>query len=255
MNYEQKLLLDLKRNEHIIQIIKTEDLIKEYEAVKGITKSYTVALLDSLTAIKLLKELGYKTNKLKIKTYANGKSYVIFKGYAAKRDVFRGTKYLTTNPKVIRMAVGPRGIIGSAKGGFVVSFVLSVGIEIFDYIIRDNSTLHHLLGTITTDLIKIGISAISGAAVGLTVGTAVIVGSIGAAPLIAAIVTGIIVGKLLDDLDYQIGATQALIKAYERMGINLKKIKYEFDRNLDWIERNPQIIQCLFGPCSGIRGY
>jgi len=255
MNYEQKLLQDLRRNEYIIQVLSADDLITEYQAVKGMAKAYTVALLDSLTAARLLMELGYRVDQLEVKAYANGKRYVIFKGYAGTREIFRGTRYLTSNPNIVRMAVGPRGIVSSARGGFVIGFVLSVGLEVFDYLIRDDATLSYLLGTISTDLLKIGVSAIAGAAAGLAVGSAAIVGTIAAAPLIAAIVTGVVVGVLLDDLDARLGVTQALIKGYERTGIRLREIEYEFNRQLNWFERNPHMIPCLFGPCSGIRGY
>ncbi len=255
MNYEQKLLQDLRKNEHTIQILSSDDLLAEYQAVKGATKAYTVALLDSTTAIRLLMELGYRVDQLEVRTYANGKSYVIFKGYAGSREIFRGTRYLTSNPQVIRMAVGPRGIVSSARGGFVIGFVLSVSLEVFDYLIRDDATLSHLLGSISTDLVKIGISAIAGAVAGLAVGSAAIIGTIAAAPLIAAIVTGVVVGMVLDELDSRRGVTQALIKGYERFGIRLKEIEYEVNRQLNWLERNPHLIPCLFGPCSGIRGY
>lgn len=60
---------------------------------------------------------------------------------------------------------------------------------------------------------------------------------------------------MLDPIDKRLGATQALIDAYRRAGIRLDEIRWEIGRNLDFLERNPQYIPCLFGPCSVVRGY
>jgi hypothetical protein len=255
MDYEQKLLQDLKKNEHIIQVVEADELLAEYGFVKNTLKSYTAATLDSVTAIRLLKELGYKANQLEIARYGNGKTYVIFKGYAGNREIFKGTRYLTNNPKVVSLGVGPKGIIGSAKSGFVISFVLSVGLEVFDYVIKDDYTINKLLGTLSSDLIKIGLSAIAGAAAGLAVGASVTLGSVAALPLIAAVGVSVLVGIVLEKLDSKLGITAALISSYNNIGIKLKNIKYEINRNVNFFELNPHMIPCLFRPCSGIRRF
>ena len=99
-----------------------------------------------------------------------------------------------------------------------------------------------------------GISSIAAAVAGCAVGSAAIVGSIAAGPLIAAVAVGIITGLVLEEIDKHIGATNALITAYARMSISLREIKSDINRNLKFLERNPQYIPCLFGPCS-VRGY
>ena len=252
MNYEQKLVKDLKKNETVVQILDYDLLIKEWQSTKGTVKtgsSYVAPTLDAITAAKLLKEFGIKADKVTVKQYA-GKKYIIFKGYPGQREIFKGTRYLATNPKVVRMAVGPKGITSSVKSGFVLSVVLSVGIEIFDYFIRDDATLSELLGTITTDLIKIGLSSIAAAAAGLAVGSAAVLGTVASAPLLAAIAVGVVTGLVLEQIDRKLGATNALIRAYESIGVKLREIEYEFNRNINYLERNPHLIPCLFGPCS-----
>lgn len=188
-----------------------------------------------------------------IKEYSDGKKYVILKGYAGTREIFRGTRYLINNPTIIRMAIGPKGIISSAKQGTLVGFVLSVGLEVFEYLINDEATISSLLGTVSTDIIKIGLSAIAGAAMGLAVGSFAILGTVGAAPLIAAIIVGVVTGKVLDKIDSKYGVTKAIIQAYKEIGINLNEIEYKFNRNLNWLNSNPEMIKCLFSPCSGTR--
>lgn len=252
MNYEDKLLKDLKNNESVIQILDFELFVKEWESTKGLLKtgsSFAAPASDSLLATKLLREFGFNAQKVTVKIY-QGKKYIIFKGYPGQREIFKGTRYLIQNPQVVRMAVGPKGIVSSVKSGFILSVVLSVGLEVFDYFIRDDALLSELLGTITSDLIKIGLSSIAAAVAGLAVGSAAILGTVAAAPLIAAIAVGVVTGLVLDQIDRKLGATSALIKAYQNIGLELGQIKYEINRNLNYLERNPQMIPCLFGPCS-----
>lgn len=253
MNAEEKLVQELSKNEQVVQIVPFDELKKEWEALKPGVKTiagYAAPVNDSVLAMKLLHEFGVKPEKVQIKTYA-GKQYVIFKGHAGLRKIFRGTRYLTSNPKVVRLAVGPKGVVKAVKGGFVLTVVLSVGIEIFDFFIKDTATLSHLLGTITSDIVKIGVSSIAGAAAGLAVGSAAVLGSVAAAPIIAAIAVGIITGYVLNKIDSKLGATAALIKAYEKLGIKLREIEYEANRWYNYFESNPSAIMRLFGGSGG----
>lgn len=252
MNAQEKLVQELQSNEQVIQVVPYDELIKEWQVLKPHAKTiagFVSPFNDSVVAAKLLRDFGYQSNKVIVKSYA-GKQYVVFKGYPGGRKIFRGTRYLTENPKVIRMAVGPKGVAKAVKGGFVITVILSVGIEVFDYIIRDTATLSHLLGTVTGDLIKIGVSSIAAAAAGLAVGATAIIGTVAAAPIIAAIAVGVVTVFILNKLDEKYGATAALIAAYEKMGIKLKEIEYEAARWYDYFETNPNEIMRLFGAPS-----
>jgi hypothetical protein len=257
MNLEDKLVTELKNNEQIIHVMPFAELQQEWDGLKDSVKdvaNYVAPAKDASVAAKLLSDFGISPGKVLVKQYA-GKDYVIFKGLPGNRKVFKGTRYLAKNPNVVRMAVGPKGVMKAVKGGFVLTVVLSVGIEVFDYIIRDNATLSELLGTVTGDLVKIGLSTIAGAVAGLVVGSAAVIGSVAAAPLIAAIAVGVATGYFLDKIDSRFGATQALIRGYKQIGINLREIEYEINRNINYLEKNPWMIPCLFGPCPGVLGY
>lgn len=253
MNAEQKLVQVLQQNEHVVQIVSFDELQKEWEAKKPGVKTaagLVAPVKDSVVATKLIKELGIKTDKVIIKSYA-GKKYVIFKGPSGVREIFRGTRYLANNPKVVRMAVGPKGVANAVKGGFILTVVLSVGIEVFDYFIRDTSTLSHLLGEITGDIIKIGVSSIAAVVAGLAVGSMAVIGSVAAVPIIAAIAVGVLTGLILDSIDSKLGATAALIKAYKTLGIELREIKYEATRWHSYFNSNPRALMHLFGSSGG----
>lgn len=249
MNLKGQLVTELQRNEHAVHIVALDDLSQEYKSAAKKTTSFVAPVLDARSVMKIIGELGVIADKAIIKTYA-GKQYVIFKGYAGNRKVLTGTRYLTTSPKVVRMAIGPKGLAKSVKGGFVITVVLSVGIEVFDYFIRDSNSLAVLLGTVTADLIKIGLATIAAAVAGMVVGASAILGTVAAAPLIAVVAVGVISGVLLDKIDDKYGATKALIRAYEQIGVNLNMIAGEYRQGINSIEKNPQLIKCLFAPCG-----
>ena len=270
MNLEDKLVTDLENNEHIIHILPADELFQEWvyqfpnsnevkkylienkDSIKGKIVDYGVPAKDLLEgSSKILMDFGFPPTDILIKEYA-GKQYVIFKGNPRLRKVITGTRYLVTNPKVVRMAIGPKGIQDSVKTGFAISVLLSVGIEIFNYCINDEETMAQLLGTIHSDLIKIGISSIAAAVAGTAAVT--IVGGV-LAPFLVAVAVGVVVGATLNIIDNNIGATRALIQAYEDIGLKLREIKYEINRTVNYLDRHPESILCIFGPCGGIVGY
>ena len=59
------------------------------------------------------------------------------------------------------------------------------------YFIRDEATLSALIGRVTSDLFKIGVSSIAAVTAGLFAGSAAVIGGVAAAPLIAAIAVGL----------------------------------------------------------------
>ena len=224
MDKKDQFISELRSNEHIVQIISWDKLSEEWEAKKGIAKTganYVSPAIDSFTAARILKEFGL-SGKVVMRRYA-GKDYVIFKGYPGLRNIFRGTRYSATHPTVVRTAIGPKGVIDKVKGGFVLSVVLCAGVNIFDFFIRDEATLCELLGTMSSDLIKIGVSSIAAAVAGLAAGSVAVLSGVAAAPLIVAIGVGILTTLVLDHVDERTGATRALIQAYEEAGLGSKK--------------------------------
>lgn len=282
MNLEDKLVSDLENNEHIIHILPADELFQEWvyqfpskakdflvenkDEIKTFVIDQFIPFKDIVShTSKMLSDFGMKgfTN-VNIKEIS-GKKYISFKGNPRLRKIITGTRYLVTNPKIVRMAIGPKGIQNSIKTGFVISAVLSVGIEILNYYLNDDATMAKLLGTIHGDLIKIGISSIAGAIAGAAAATAtgavaVIVGST-IAPFIIAVAVGVAVGLVLNEIDKNIGATQALIRGYEKIGIKLKEMEYEIGRTLYFWEKHPESLLCaLTGYCEsfdmgGITGY
>jgi len=242
LSAEDKLFNDLQENEHIVQVMEAEDLEKEYDLyVKHIKKAsgYVSPINDAVTAAKILEELGYKTGKVKVHMW-RGKLKVIFKGAPANRKIFRNGRYLLDDPKIIQLAIGPKGLARAVGKGGVITFVLAVSIEIMDFLISEEAKLSELVGTLATDIVKIGISSIAALAAGLAVGAATVIGTSAAVPLIVAIGVGILVGETLDYIDQETGATAALIK-------ELRTVEDQVDYWYEYLESNPTEIMRLFG--------
>jgi hypothetical protein len=281
MNLEEKLKQDLNSNHQIVHIMSVDGLISEWKDRKGhsnfkqgsnkaISKrkaisnnptlsnrenwkfatSLAAPTVDAITITKLLKDFGLAPDKLRIKTYG-GKKYIIFKGLPGNRKVFKGTRYLLSNPKVISMGISPKGIAKSVKLGALITVVSSVGLEAYYHFIKDETTLSYFLGTVTGDLVKIGLSAIASVAAGIAVGGLAVVGTSVAIPLIAAVFVGFVVGSILDKVDERFGITEALIKTYKQIGIKLAEMEYEMNQFERATRKNPEILFCLFGPCDG----
>jgi hypothetical protein len=65
---------------------------------------------------------------------------------------------------------------------------------------------------------------------------------------------GIVTWLALEKIDSKFGATRTLVLAYENMGMKLREIEWEINRDMNYLERTPHLIPCLFGPYAGIIG-
>ena len=180
--------------------------------------SYTSTAKDLTTLAKVFADLGYAGTKAYIKYY-KGKPYVIFKGNAGLRTIFNGTRYSLNNTKIVQMAIGRTGAIQSAKMGGVLTIILLSGIRIADYLLNDEATLNRLIGTLATDVVKVGI-ATGASIVAATAVAAVTTVAIG--PIVAAIGIGVLVSYGLDKLDNHYNLTEKLISALDETQANIQ---------------------------------
>lgn len=241
-----ELRQELEKSEIVLQVLPVENLVKEWNRRKrGGTKSgnensakkaagYVSPANDTLTVIRICKDLGLN-GKYVIKTVGS-KQYVIFKGYPGLRTIFTAPNYLTTNPKVVRMAIGDVGVKNSIRVGGMITIVLFAGLEILQYMIGE-STLTELVGTLATDLIKVGISTIAAHAATMAIGTA---SFCAAGPLVVAIIIGVGTSMVLNAVDDHFGLTDKLVivldhyaKHYsEKMGRSIREILHDIEREI-----------------------
>jgi hypothetical protein len=163
-------------------------------------------------------------------TAVNGRTYLIVKGHPGLRSVLTGTRYLESNIKVVRLAIGRLGVSMAIAGGAMLTVVLYAGIDLLEYILDDHATLSMLSGTLATDLMKVGISSIVGLIMGLGVG---VISTYAALPYVVAIVIGTGTNILLDYIDKTYGLTDKVVAALDKYAQEIAEKKENLEESLD----------------------
>lgn len=235
----------LCRNQELLTVFPMDELKQERLHRKLRTAhnfpGFIAPAKDSLTASQLCRELGIH-GRVGVITAADGRSYVIVKGYPGTRTVLTGTRYLATNPKIVRLAIGRVGLSASVAEGSMLTIVLYVGIDVLDFILNEHATLAMLSANLTTDLMKVGISSVAGATLGLIAGAFTTVAS---GPLIVAVFVATITRAALDFIEDHYGITNnfakvidqyahELAKRHEEMHKSLGRAPHEWERGLIW---------------------
>jgi hypothetical protein len=248
MQSRQQVKQLIRQNTHALDLLSEEMLIKEWEGKTGreikeialdTTNSlkkgagYVPTVLDANTALKLIKDLGF--NGKVVTKIVNGKNYIIFKGYAGSRSLFTGTRYIASNPKVVDMAIGRMGAAKSVASGARITIFLVVPLNVLRFILDDHQTMFHLIGNITSDLVKVGIASAFATVAGVAAASIM---TLAAGPLIVTVVIGVATGLTLDYLDHKFGVTEKLINSLEEGYDNsfgaLGRVINKIDRTLRW---------------------
>lgn len=229
MNSERKELhiLSLEQFSEFATTLSNHTNMDNAKFAAGIS----LQLADIRVANQLIDELGL-TGKAVIKEI-QGRSYVILKGYPGLREKLTGTRYLASNPKVVDLAIGTKRVSNAMMSGARLSIFVAVPMTVLQFLISEQSTLLRLVGTIASDLVKIGLSTVIASAAGMAAGA---ITTVAAGPIVAAIAFGIATAITLEYLDRTFGVTNALVnameKAKQRTFGELARQIVTFERNL-----------------------
>jgi len=232
---KKKLKQQIKSNQHEVFVVSIEEMdaivksspkgnlphIKNaWQKLKGkaeVGASYYASADDLRTLSKLVGDLGGVATKAYVKSYG-GKPHIILKGHPGLRRVLTGTKYGIKNPKVITMGLGKAGAIHAAKSGGILSIVLLSTYRVADFFLTDNATLSQLIGSLATDVVKVGITT------GASIAAAVAMGgfSIAVGPIFAVVVIGFGVSWALGVADERLGITDRLIDGLDELGADIQ---------------------------------
>lgn len=182
--------------------------------------NHTASIQDLSKLAKIFADLGFAGTKAYVKYHA-GKAYIIFKGNPRLRSIFTGTRYGLHNAKVVQMGLGAQGAMRAVKSGGILTVILVGAFRILDYILTDQTTMNQLVGTLATDVIKIGLATgaaiVAGAAFGAVFTVAV-------GPLVAAIAVGALVAYGLDKLDAHYALTERVIAALDELETGIEQV-------------------------------
>lgn len=228
MNSERKELhiLSLEQFSEFATTLSNHTNMDNAKFAAGIS----LQLADIRIANQLIDELGL-TGKAVIKEI-QGRSYVILKGYPGLREKLTGTRYLASNPKVVDLAIGTKRVSNAMISGARLSIFVAVPMTVLQFLISEQSTLLRLVGTIASDLVKIGLSTVIASAAGMAAGA---ITTVAAGPIVAAIAFGIATAITLEYLDRTFGVTNALVNAMEKAK---QRTVGELARQIVTFERN-----------------
>ncbi|MEM8813804.1 MAG: hypothetical protein AAGF59_14415 [Pseudomonadota bacterium] len=196
-------------DEVLMYVVEVNDRMAEEFGVD--LTSAAAAAIDSTAAATIVRKLGL-SGRAYLKD-VNGKTYVILKGLAGKRADLTGTRYLSTNPKVAKLAIGSKNLLKGAARMTGIAIIAYSGLRVVEHLLSDgDQRLTQLFGTIASDIVKFAIAAGAGFLVGAAVGT---ITTIAAGPVIAAVIVGIGISILLDRVDRKYGLTETLVRAIE----------------------------------------
>jgi hypothetical protein len=171
----------------------------------------------------------------------NGKTYLIFKGYSGLRNALQGTRYLATNPKIIQLGLGAKGLQNVAKGGVILGMVVSAGIEITDFILNDQKTMTDLAGSIGFEFVKSGLASLIGYGVGAMVGS---IAGVAVLPLGVMVGAAFLAGWGLNKLDQKYQVKDKVLKVFNALPANIEQGVYELHdsalRALEQVKRDAQ---------------
>lgn len=178
--------------------------------------NFTAHGKDAVTLAKLIGDLGAAGARVYVKTYG-GKPHIILKGRPGLRKILTGTRYGIKNPKVISMGLGKAGAISAVRSGGILTVVLLSAYRVADYFLTDGATLSQLVGTLATDVVKVGI------AVGASITAVAMVGAttLAIGPLLVALGVGVLATLALEAIDSEFGLTDKVIAGLDELSDSL----------------------------------
>ena len=212
-------LIDQQKKGKITAAEATEqwDVWNKANEIVSMNITTIVGTLAGLTDLNtLIKDLGSASTKAYIKYYG-GKPHIVIKGYPGLRTILNAPKYGLRNPKIMQMGLGKFGAIKGAKAGGILTVIVVAAFRVVEFFLTDKATLTELIGTLATDIVKIGIS-VGASMAAVALGAGAVFGAVAIGPLVAAIVVGAAVGVLLDWLDNKYHITEKVIQALEQVG-------------------------------------
>jgi hypothetical protein len=145
---------------------------------------------------------------------------VIIKGYSGRRTFLTGTKYLSTHPKIMQLAIGKVALKKTIRAGGKLTVYMTISLELLRLVLG-TTELYECGIKIALDLAKIGIATVIGEAIGMAAAGSATIGAIAAGPIILAIVVGVGVGLVLDYFDTQYNITNRVAVIIEKMGAKI----------------------------------
>ncbi|WP_262883410.1 PAAR domain-containing protein [Morganella morganii] len=174
--------------------------------------NYGVNGKDVVTTSMILVKLGDLGIRATVYINHIGTELIKFTGYPGIRKILNAPVFRLDNTRVVDLGIGKYGLTKSIIEGARLTFYVAAAYRTLDYILNDETSLAKFIGSLSTDIVKLGIaSAISwGAATAITTLTAVV-----SVPLIVVVAFGLLSAIALNMLDDKFGVTDKVVAYLE----------------------------------------
>lgn len=170
-------------------------------------KTYATNIDDVANASVMIYKLGSIGITATVFVNHKGTRLIKISGYAAVRKTLNAPVFAEMNPKIIEAGIGKYGMQKSIVEGAILGFVYVSVIDTIDFILNDETTLSKFLGTLATDLAKVGISSAALYGVGLYTMTSFVVLN-----LAIVVIAGVGIAIVLNYLDKKYHITDDLVE-------------------------------------------
>ena len=174
--------------------------------------NYGVNGKDVVTTSMILVKLGDLGIRATVYINHIGTELIKFTGYPGIRKILNAPVFRLDNTKVVDFGIGKYGLAKSIIEGARLTFYIAAAYRTLDYILNDETSLAKFIGSLATDVVKLGIaSAISWGAGSFAIAYVPFV----AAPLVAVVVFGLLSAWVLNELDDKFGVTDQVVAYLE----------------------------------------
>ncbi|AJJ10421.1 hypothetical protein CH64_502 [Yersinia rohdei] len=209
------MLLTLSESLEVLQSwgwkdTKTAWVETTQSGVGQVMVNYGVNGKDVVTTSMIISRLG--DFGIRATVYVNHKGTELIKltGYAGIRKVLTAPVFALKNPKVVDLGIGKYGLKNSIVSGARLTFYVAAAYRTLDFILNDATSLAEFIGSLATDVVKIGVaSAVSWGIAALVVTPFV------ALNLVIVVAVGFVAVWGLTKLDDKFGVTDKVVAYIE----------------------------------------
>ncbi|WP_235896092.1 PAAR domain-containing protein [Yersinia alsatica] len=211
------MLLTLSESLEVLQSwgwkdTKTAWVETTQSGVGQVMVNYGVNGKDVVTTSMIIARLGDFGIRATVYINYKGTELIKLTGYAGIRKVLTAPVFALKNPKVVDLGIGKYGLKNSIISGARLTFYVAAAYRTLDFILNDATSLAEFIGSLATDVVKIGIAS----AVSWGIGTIALgVVSTVAVPLVVVVVAGLVSAIGLNYLDDKFGFTDQVVKCIE----------------------------------------
>ncbi|MCU6376519.1 hypothetical protein [Morganella morganii] len=174
--------------------------------------NYGVNGKDVVTTSMILVKLGDLGIRATVYINHIGTELIKLTGHPGIRKIRNAPVFRLDNTKVVDLGIGKYGLAKSIIEGARLTFYVAAAYRTLDYILNDETSLAKFIGSLSTDIVKLGIaSAISWGAGFFAIAYVPFV----AAPLVVVVVFGLLSAWVLNELDDKFGVTDQVVAYLE----------------------------------------